>query len=259
MTLIFNKQKATSNTHRSEFLSNQVSPSRPGTCHMKLQPRASVTKILRSRSSTRKPAATVKHSSSKMVLCTVFVVSICIFGSHHVEATPETLSTLDSTFCHGGLEVIYPELDIDECLIIPKPFREKISTVWKAPDIYFSAAYKSKLYALVMVDPDAPSRANPTKANWRHWLLVDIQGTSLKKGQIKGTTLTEYHPPTPPRNSGFHRYQFMLFEQPLNAQVTLTELEKANRGNWDLEAFIKRTGLGAPVATVQYLTQNYID
>lgn len=42
---------------------------------------------------------------------------------------------------------------------------------------------------------------------------------------------TDYKPPTPPSNSGFHRYQFMLFEQPPDASVSLTEQEEASRGN----------------------------
>uniref|UniRef100_A0A3B4V8D1 Phosphatidylethanolamine binding protein 4 n=1 Tax=Seriola dumerili TaxID=41447 RepID=A0A3B4V8D1_SERDU len=129
---------------------------------------------------------------------------------------------------YGGLEVIYPELDVDHCLIIPKgrEVREKVSTVWKAPQIYFSGAHK---------------------------------GDALKKGQIQGTTLTDYHPPTPPQKSGFHRYQFMLFEQLPDAPVSLTGREKSSRGKWDLQDFITRFDLGEPVATLQFLTQNYKD
>ncbi|KAJ0067510.1 hypothetical protein NL108_007977 [Boleophthalmus pectinirostris] len=183
-------------------------------------------------------------------------MALCLCQS---EITEEKLSTLDVSFCKGSLKVIYPKLDISECLVIPQHFREEISTVWKAPDIYFSAAKEKKLYVLVMVDPDAKSRADPEFAYWRHWLVADIQGTSLKKGHIKGTTLTDYRPPTPPSKSGFHRYQFMLLEQPADAQVTLTEAEKSSRGKWDVDAFLKRAGLGAPVATLQYLTQNYRD
>ncbi|KAK2902270.1 hypothetical protein Q8A73_012016 [Channa argus] len=88
---------------------------------------------------------------------------------------------------------------------------------------------KKQLYVLVMVDPDAPSHAHPTSAFWRHWLIVDIQGDALKNGQIQGTTLTDYYPPTPPQNSGFHRYQFMLFEQPSDTQVSLSEKEESSR------------------------------
>uniref|UniRef100_A0A8C6UYU5 Phosphatidylethanolamine-binding protein 4 n=1 Tax=Neogobius melanostomus TaxID=47308 RepID=A0A8C6UYU5_9GOBI len=118
------------------------------------------------------------------------LLSMSFFEQFHFEATEEKLSTLDASFCQGGLEVVYPELDVNECLIVPKSFREKISTVWKAPDIFFSAAHKKRLYVLVMVDPDAKSRANPAFAHWQHWLVADVQGASLRKGQIKGTTLT---------------------------------------------------------------------
>lgn len=176
-----------------------------------------------------------------------------------VEATEEKLSTLDATFCQGGLKVVYPELAVAECLIVPKSFRKQISTVWEAPEIHFSAAHQKKRYVLVMVDPDAPRRDNPSSAHWQHWLVADIQGASLWKGQIKGTTLIDYRPPTPPRNSGFHRYRFMLFEQPADAKVTLTVEERAHRGKWDLRAFRERVGLGAPVAALQFLTQNYKD
>ncbi|XP_035496495.1 phosphatidylethanolamine-binding protein 4 isoform X2 [Scophthalmus maximus] len=158
----------------------------------------------------------------------VVVLSMWILGLVHVETTADTLSSLDASFCHGGLEVIYPELDIDECLIIPKvrKLREKVSTVWKAPQVYFSGAHK---------------------------------GDALTKGQLQGTTLTDYYPPTPPHKSGFHRYQFMLFEKLPDAPVSLTEQETSSRGKWDLQAFITRFDLGEPVATLQFLTQNYKD
>ncbi|XP_033474862.1 phosphatidylethanolamine-binding protein 4 isoform X2 [Epinephelus lanceolatus] len=156
------------------------------------------------------------------------VLCACVWGFCHVEATPDTLSSLDSSFCHGDLEVIYPQLVIDKCLIIPEDgkLREKVSTVWKAPQIYFPGAHK---------------------------------GSALKRGQIQGTTITDYHPPTPPQKSGFHRYQFMLFEQPPDAPVSLTEQEKSSRGKWGLQAFVKKFDLGKPVAALQFLTQNYKD
>ncbi|XP_062274329.1 phosphatidylethanolamine-binding protein 4 [Scomber scombrus] len=129
----------------------------------------------------------------------------------------------------------------------------------RCPELSEFLFLSKKMYVLVMVDPDAPSRTKPTSAHWRHWLVVNIQGSTLKKGHMHGTTLTDYHPPTPPQKSGFHRYQFMLFKQPPDTAVSLTEQEKSVRGKWDLQAFIKRFHLGAPVATLQFLTQNYKD
>uniref|UniRef100_A0A3B3YAM3 Phosphatidylethanolamine binding protein 4 n=1 Tax=Poecilia mexicana TaxID=48701 RepID=A0A3B3YAM3_9TELE len=98
------------------------------------------------------------------------------------ETTQSTLDPLDASFCHGGLEVIYPELDIDKCLMIPKnnKLREKIGTVWKAPQIYFSGAEKVRImYVLVMVDPDAPRRSQHP-SYWRHWLLTEIGESSMR-------------------------------------------------------------------------------
>lgn len=37
-----------------------------------------------------------------------------------------------------------------------------------------SPLLQSKKYVLVLVDPDAPSRANPRNRFWRHWLVTDI-------------------------------------------------------------------------------------
>lgn len=42
-------------------------------------------------------------------------------------------------------------------------------------NIWISFCLQKKMYVLVMVDPDAPSRITPTSASWRHWLVVDIQ------------------------------------------------------------------------------------
>lgn len=50
-----------------------------------------------------------------------------------------------SFYLSGNLQVIYPELAIDECSEIPKDLREKISTVWDAPQILFTDANEVSL------------------------------------------------------------------------------------------------------------------
>ncbi|KAM6234965.1 phosphatidylethanolamine-binding protein 4 [Porphyrio hochstetteri] len=88
----------------------------------------------------------------------------------------QMLSGVDKKFCRGDLEVIYPELGDVGCMYIPKChwFRQRISREWSSPRVRYPQAEKSKKYVLVLVDPDAPSRANPWNRYWRHWLVTDI-------------------------------------------------------------------------------------
>ena len=39
----------------------------------------------------------------------------------------------------------------------------------------------NKLYTMVMMDPDAPSRATQTMKNWIHWVVVNIPGSNKFK------------------------------------------------------------------------------
>ncbi|XP_048836174.1 phosphatidylethanolamine-binding protein 4 isoform X1 [Brienomyrus brachyistius] len=94
----------------------------------------------------------------------------------------ETLSDSDARFCHGGLSLMYPGLAVDRCLVVPRErsLRERLSSEWGAPQVRWERA-KEKKYTLMMVDPDAPSRCNPTKSHWRHWLVVDIMGAGTHR------------------------------------------------------------------------------
>lgn len=46
-----------------------------------------------------------------------------------------------------------------------------------------------------MTDPDAPSRKEPKFREWHHWLVVNIPGNDVKKGE----TLSEYVGSGPPK------------------------------------------------------------
>ncbi|XP_016116274.1 phosphatidylethanolamine-binding protein 4-like [Sinocyclocheilus grahami] len=87
----------------------------------------------------------------------------------------ELLTSEDTEFCKGELRVIYPDLVVDKCMIVPQRIREKISKEWGAPQLQLPSADEEKKYTLLMVDPDAPSRQKPSRSYWRHWLLVDIK------------------------------------------------------------------------------------
>ncbi|XP_066924242.1 protein D1-like [Clytia hemisphaerica] len=80
----------------------------------------------------------------------------------------------------------------------------------KKPKVVLNRANINIYYTLVMLDPDAPSRKDPSQRSWLHWLIVNIHNADISTG----FEVVEYNPPTPPKNSGFHRYVFLLIVQP---------------------------------------------
>jgi hypothetical protein len=56
------------------------------------------------------------------------------------------------------------------------------SSLANGPRITHSGADPAKGYVLMMIDPDAPRRAEPTSAPIRHWLVVNIPGAALRAG-----------------------------------------------------------------------------
>lgn len=44
------------------------------------------------------------------------------------------------------------------------------------------AGDKDSFYTLTMQDPDAPSRREPSRREFRHWLIVNIPGSEITKG-----------------------------------------------------------------------------
>ncbi|XP_063167181.1 phosphatidylethanolamine-binding protein 4 [Candoia aspera] len=167
----------------------------------------------------------------------------------------------DNVFCRGDLEILYPELGDVGCTYIPKcnAYRKRISKEWISPKVRYQQADVNKRYVLIMVDPDAPSRSNPKYHFWRHWAVTGIRGADLKTGNLKGYVLSDYRRPTPPSESGYHRYQFFLYEQPVHEVLSLNSEETASFGSWNINNFVDRFQLGTPVASTQFITKHYRD
>ena len=118
-----------------------------------------------------------------------------------------------------------------------------------APKITLSSAKSSAGYALMMIDPDAPSAAMPRAAPIRHWLVVDIPGAGLAKGDISGGMIASpYHQPGPPVGTGYHRYGQFIFEQPTPKLADFKPLE-GSIALWNYTAFIDKYQLGEKVAS----------
>jgi len=91
----------------------------------------------------------------------------------------------------------------------------------------------SPKFALLMVDPDAPSRVGDGSAPgsagpWLHWLLLNCKTTAES-----GYALSWYTKPEPP--VGNHRYIFLLLEQIAPG----TPPKSFDRKAWDLAGFLQ--------------------
>ncbi|KAG0267014.1 hypothetical protein BG011_009762 [Mortierella polycephala] len=90
------------------------------------------------------------------------------------------------------------------------------------PQVSFQADSPNDKYTLIMTDPDAPSRKEPSMREYRHWVVSNIFGTSdfQPAAVSQGTELTEYMGPAPPKGSGPHRYVFLLYKQTPSSNVS---------------------------------------
>uniref|UniRef100_A0AC35TVD0 COesterase domain-containing protein n=1 Tax=Rhabditophanes sp. KR3021 TaxID=114890 RepID=A0AC35TVD0_9BILA len=119
--------------------------------------------------------------------------------------------------------------------------------VQKQPSIHFDADKKS-LYTLIMTDPDAPSRKTHEYREWHHWLVVNIPGEDVSKGDV----LSEFISSGPPPGTGLHRYVYLVYKQqgPISdpEHGHLTNRSGDNRGGFRTEDFAKKHNLQSPIA-----------
>ncbi|XP_018568625.1 protein D2 isoform X2 [Anoplophora glabripennis] len=153
------------------------------------------------------------------------------------EVTPDVISTVPDVL----LEVEYAKTGKRVNLgneLAPKDVKD-------IPEVKYNAEPDS-FYTLILTDPDAPSRKNPTRREWNHWLVVNIPGSNISEGE----TITEYVGSAPPKGSGLHRYVFVLFKQP--GKLTFDEPQHSKtdgkRGNFSTEKLRKKYNLGKPLA-----------
>ncbi|KAJ7132678.1 PEBP-like protein [Mycena filopes] len=110
-------------------------------------------------------------------------------------------------------------------------------------------------YTLAMFDPDAPSAAQPTSSQFRHWVITGLQPAEDFTSPAVQTTkaANTYRPPGPPKGSGLHRYTFVLFREPPNFSLPegASELDDSieARRRWDAVNFGERNGLQIVGAT----------
>lgn len=115
---------------------------------------------------------------------------------------PDIIDTKPGTVA----KVVYPgdvKVELGKELT-PTQVKDTPEVTWEADD--------NSLYTLLMVDPDAPSRQEPSYREALHWLVINIPGNKVSKGQV----VAEYFGSGPPEGTGLHRYVFLVFKQEEN-------------------------------------------
>ncbi|CAH1404411.1 unnamed protein product [Nezara viridula] len=138
------------------------------------------------------------------------------------------------------LSVQYPDHNVDlGNELTPTIVKDEPTVTWDADANAF--------YTLCMTDPDAPSRATPKAREWHHWLVGNIPGSDIKKGEV----LSAYIGSAPPKGTGLHRYVFVMYKQPGKLEFDEPRLPNnspKNRANFSIAKFASKYKLGNPIA-----------
>ncbi|KAH7932020.1 hypothetical protein HPB52_024997 [Rhipicephalus sanguineus] len=107
-------------------------------------------------------------------------------------------------------------------------------------------------FALIMVDPDAPSRNAAKQRSWMHWMVNNANSaTELHKGE----QLMPYAGPTPPPGTGQHRYVFLTYCQG-GKTVNGANLKPAQRNKFDVDDFEKKLGGVVPFGGIFFYAES---
>lgn len=133
----------------------------------------------------------------------------------------------------------------------------------------------SCFYTLAMMDPDVPNKDHPTKAQFLHWLVLNIPspcGTGSGSPNLyapppsqfmqmidsAADNVVEFFPSAPPKGSGLHRYVFALYRHPVRIDFREKKIAAQvlkGREKWSMNDFAERHNLGAPVFLNMYLAE----
>lgn len=125
--------------------------------------------------------------------------------------------------------------------------------VKNVPEITWESG-PNEFYTLLMTDPDAPSKSAPTFGEVRHWLVTNIHGSDLSTGEH----ITEFAGSGPPKDTGLHRYIFLLFKHPNKIEFDIpktSNTSRCHRLKFNTKNFTKKYNLGDPLAGNFYQAQ----
>jgi phosphatidylethanolamine-binding protein (PEBP) family uncharacterized protein len=97
---------------------------------------------------------------------------------------------------------------------------------------------KNNLYSLIMYDPDS------IHGTYIHWAVINIPNNDIKNGDI----LLPYKGPSPPYNTGKHRYIFNLYKQS-------NKIEKIQIENRDISSIKDIIDINKPISNFLFFSE----
>uniref|UniRef100_T1GU81 Phosphatidylethanolamine-binding protein n=1 Tax=Megaselia scalaris TaxID=36166 RepID=T1GU81_MEGSC len=138
-----------------------------------------------------------------------------------------------------SIEVTYPN-NLKVSLgneLTPTQVKDQPAVKWEAEE--------GALYTLLMTDPDAPSRKNPEFGEVRHWLVVNIPGNDISKGQV----VFDYIGSGPPKDTD------SIQSGKVETTVSVPNNSREGRVKTKARDLIKEYNLGNPIAGNFYQAQ----
>lgn len=120
--------------------------------------------------------------------------------------------------------------------------------------IFKFQADPNEFYTLAKVDPDAPSRKDPKLREILHYLVANIPGGDVTRGDV----LADYIGSGAPKDTGLHRYIFLVYHQKdgkYKSDMKISKTSRNGRVNFSIRKFAKDHNLGEPIAANFYQAQ----
>ncbi|KAK8775575.1 hypothetical protein V5799_031081 [Amblyomma americanum] len=107
-------------------------------------------------------------------------------------------------------------------------------------------------YTLIMVDPDAPNKGNPTARSWLHWMVINAEHKSRFQD---GEVAMPYNGPTPPKGSGPHRYALLVYCQD-GKRLNSADVAPQQRNNFQVTSIAQKVPSSIPAAGTFFYAEN---
>ncbi|KAI8885175.1 PEBP-like protein [Backusella circina FSU 941] len=101
---------------------------------------------------------------------------------------------------------------------------------------------ETRLYTLMLVDPDSPDVANQTYQQYCHWLVTNVPLSATSNTVQGGDAILDYIPPHPQKGTKYHRYTLIAFEQPNKGQDKI-DVQLKERDGFNVKALEKTHNL----------------